>query len=143
MTEERDMTLDAPTPAKNGETASATAPAAPERKPRVCPNCSEAFFRPLKGPGGHKRFCSDKCRQDWGAREKAHGAVVITKAKIWRKNRGSGEIGKLAFQRFVEALDVLIAEDEEAGRPKLTANGPVDAYLKDVVEDRYLDRKRG
>jgi hypothetical protein len=120
----------------------AVAPRAAPANPRACPNCGEEFVIPSKGPGGHKRFCSDPCRVAWGNREKAHGAVVITLAKIWRKNRGSGEIGKAAFARLTEALDILISEDEASGRPKLLAGGKVDRFLKQVVDERYLDRKR-
>jgi hypothetical protein len=136
------MTLDLPATPDTGETLSPAPAAASTARPRVCPNCGDEFEVRAKGPGGHKRFCSDTCRQQWGNREKAHGAVIITTAKIWRKNRGSGPIGKEAFQRFVEALDILISEDEEAGRPKLKAGGRVDRFLNDVVRDRYLDRKR-
>lgn len=133
------MLLDPPTPADNSETPSAPPPAAATR---VCPNCADLFLVPVKGPGGHKRFCSDACRGQWGNREKAHGAVIVTLAKIWRKNRGSGEIGKAAFSRLTEALDLLISEDEEAARPKLLAGGKVDRFLRVVVAERYLDRKR-
>jgi hypothetical protein len=126
---------EAPTTADVAENAPALPPA------RICPNCGDSFARPAKGPGGHKRFCSDKCRSDWRGREKVQGAVIITLAKVWRKSRGSGDIGKAAFQRFVEALDILISDDEEAGRPKLTANGPVTPFLREIIEDRYLDRR--
>lgn len=133
------MQLDSLTPAEIPESASAPPP---EPKGRLCPNCGVSFSRPARGPGGHKRYCSTECRHDWGNREKAHGSVIVTVAKVWRKNRGSGEVGKAAFQRFVEALDLLIAEDEDAKRPPLRAGGPVDDFLRSVVEDRYLDRKR-
>lgn len=142
MNEEPAMTLDPATTAPETETPATPAPAPIIPISRVCPNCGDEFDVPVKGPGGHKRYCGDKCRQEWGAREKAHGAVIVTQAKIWRKNRGSGEIGKLAFARLTEALDLLIAEDEDAKRPKLLAGGKVDRFLKDVVSERYLDRKR-
>jgi len=131
--------LDPPMTAPEPENASTPEPSAPER---ICPNCGESFPVRVKGPGKHQRFCATPCQAQWNNREKVQGSVILTKAKIWRKNRGSGEIGKAAFQRFVEALDLLIAEDEAAGRPKLTANGPVHPFLKSVVEDRYIDRQR-
>jgi hypothetical protein len=116
------------------------APPPPVR--RICPNCGDGFSVPSQGPGGHKRFCGSACRNDWGNREKAHGSVIVTLAKVWRKNRGSGEIGKAAFARLTEALDILLSDDDAAGRPKLLAGGPVEPFLRAIVEERYLDRRR-
>lgn len=126
-------------------TIAEAAPIAPvaSRAPatRVCPNCSATFDLPLRGPGGHKRFCSEKCRTTWRNREKAEGAVIVTLAKIWRQNRGSGELGKLAFARLTETLDVLNAKDSEEGRIRLNAEGPLKPYIRDLLAEPYIDRK--
>jgi hypothetical protein len=136
------MMLDPPTIADTPVQASEPIPAAATPRSRICPECSQPFERPAKGPGGHKRFCSAKCRTDWGNREKAEGSTIITLAKIWRLNRGAGEVGKLAFARLTEALDVLNDSDGRAGRHKLNANGPLAPYIKDVIAEPYLDRRR-
>lgn len=134
------MPLDPPAIAETDETTPAPAPAAGER---VCPNCSETFLVPLKGPGGHKRYCSDTCRNAWGNREKALGAVIVTVARIWAQNRKSGEVGNKAFARLREALDLMNETDATEGkRLRLKAGGPLDRYINEVLAEPYLDRKR-
>src|SRR4051812_42985883 len=100
------------------ESSPADAPAPPARNPRICPNCGNEFFAPVKGPGQGKRYCSNECRCDWGNREKALGAVILTTARIWAQNRGSGkrhEISKVAFARMAEALDLMNDREAKAG----------------------------
>lgn len=109
---------------------------------RVCPNCSGEFFRPSKGPGGHKRFCSDKCRTTWANREKAEGAALITVARIWRQARGSGDVGKAALAEMCSILDTVNERSRTAGRLPLSAKGPLRPYVDDVLADRYIDRAR-
>ena len=128
---------DLPTTAEVAPTAPPPDRTAPTR---VCPNCSSSFDVPIKGPGGHKRFCGEKCRTTWRNREKAEGAVIVTLAKIWRQNRGSGHLGKLAFARLTETLDVLNAKDSEEGRIRLNAEGPLKPYIRDVLAEPYIDR---
>lgn len=132
---------DLATTADNLEQPLPQAPAAPAAKPRICPNCSEPFVRPVNGPGGHKRYCSAECRNAWGNREKAEGAVSATLLKIWAANRNN-DVGNLAFARLREIGDLLNENDAAEGRHRLKANGPLDAYVREVVEERYLDRKR-
>lgn len=109
---------------------------------RTCPNCSVEFQRPTRGPGGHKRFCSGKCRTTWSNREKAEGAALITVAKAWRAMRGSGELGKAAFAEMTSILDTLNARDRDDKRLPLNDKGPLKPYLTDLLADRYIDRAR-
>lgn len=120
----------------------ALAPPAPAAA-RVCPNCSEEFFRPTKGPGQHKRFCSDLCRTTWSNREKAEGAALITIARIWRQARGSGDVGKAALSEMCSILDTLNDRARAAGRLPLSAKGPLRPYVDDLLSERYIDRQRG
>lgn len=137
------MSLDlttSPENAPDNATPGAEAVAANER---ICPQCSDRFaLPPANAPGGHKRFCSDACRMAWGARAKREGAVIVTIAKIWRQNRGGGELGKLAFARLCESLDLLNAGDTEAGRKRLSADGPLAPYIKAVLAEPLIDRVR-
>jgi hypothetical protein len=133
--------LDRPTTADNPETPASVAPAAPARKSRTCPNCGEEFYRPVKGPGGHKRFCSTPCRQRWENRALGEGKAVVTIMKIWAANRNN-EVGNLAFQRLREAADLLNNRDVEEGRIRLKAGGPLDPYIQDVLAEPLLDRIR-
>lgn len=107
-----------------------------------CPNCARDFSKPSKGPGQHKRFCSSECRMAWAAREKVQGAAVVTLAKIWRKARGTGPAAKAAFAELISTLDLMMAEDAAAGRPPLTEAGPVGHYVRAVVSERYVDKRR-
>lgn len=140
------MTNDLPTIAAAAEIAPVAAVVAiaadPAPRVRVCPECSGDFSPPVKGPGQHKRFCSDKCRTDWRAREKAEGAVLITVARIWRKTRGAGEIGKRAFEEMTSILDTINARHSAEGRHPLNATSPVAPYVKDVLAERFIDRDR-
>ncbi|MBA2717735.1 MAG: hypothetical protein H0U52_00640 [Chloroflexi bacterium] len=140
------MTLNLPAIADKAEASpvAADAPVAADIAPRVrvCPECSGEFHPPVKGPGQHKRFCADKCRSAWAAREKAEGAVLITVARIWRKTRGAGEIGKRAFEEMTSILDKLNAKHSEEGRYPLNATSPVADYVRDVLAVPYMDRER-
>lgn len=128
--------------AENAETTLAPASTPVASPSRICPECSGVFTIPSKGPGGHKRFCASLCRQAWANREKAEGAVLATYVKIWRQNRGSGPLGKLAFARLCEAADVLNENDTKAKRHRLNANGPLEPFIRDVLAEPYLDRRR-
>jgi hypothetical protein len=121
--------------------APAAAPAAIAGKPRTCPECGSKFHPPVKGPGQHKRFCEGKCRIAWANREKAHGAVLITVAKIWRAKRGGGAIGKAAFAEMTTILDVLLSDDRQSGRPSLNSV-EMESFAREVASDNYIDRKR-
>lgn len=127
--------------------ASNSAPAptadAPAPKPRICPNCSGEFYRPTKGPGGHKRYCSETCRREWDARAAVEGKAIITLAKIWAANT-KNETGNKAMSRILETVRALSNIDEEEGRHRLKGDGPLAAYVSDVVNDgfRYIDRRR-
>lgn len=136
------MTNDPLAVAETLETSPSDAPAPVIRKARVCPECSEEFFPPSKGPGGHKRFCSNDCRNDWGYRAKVEGAAIVTIAKIWAANRQGNDVGNKAFARLREALDLMNQEDAKAGRHRLKAGGPLDPYIRAVLDEPYIDRRR-
>src|SRR4028118_1076307 len=101
----------------------------------VCPECSEPTY--AWGRGGSKQFCSPKCRMAFHARAKVEGAAIIALAKVWRRNRGSGETAREAFAEMVRILDSFTTADIAAGRPN-----PTD-YVKRLLSSgyRYMDRR--
>ena len=103
--------------------------------PVLCPTCGSPFSR--WGRGGQRNFCSPTCRQDFAARAKVEGALIVQLAKAWRAERGGGEVGKAAFQELCTVLDMLNARDREAGRP------PVTQYVRRaLLQGRTIDRLR-
>lgn len=106
------------------------------RVSRECPECGTIFSPPAKGPGQHQEFCCDAHRIAFKNREKAHGSVLITVAKAWRRARGSGEIGKAAFAEMTAILDQLLEEDRKAER-KLP-----EGYMRRRLAVPYMDRRR-
>lgn len=142
------MTLNPPAIADNAasapedDVAAEAAVSAPRL--RICPECGIEFAPPAKGPGQHKRFCSNEHRFAWQAREAAEGKVLVTIAKAWRKTRGSGELGKRAFEEMTRILDALNNRGDEAGRPGISqgGQGPLREYLDDLLSEPFMDRDR-
>lgn len=134
------MTLDPPPVAENADASPevAAVPSTADRPVRVksCPECGDEFSPPAKGPGQHKRFCSDKCRLAWANREKGQGAVLVTVAKAWRKTRGSGALGKATFAEMTRILDLLLERDRAEGRADR-----LEPYVRDLLASGvYFDR---
>ena len=101
-----------------------------------CPECGEDT--PAWARGGYRSFCSPACRLAFNNRTKAEGALIVTLAKVWRRNRGKGETAKEAFSEMVRILDALNARDIEEGRPN-----PTDHVTRQLQFGlRYQDRRR-
>lgn len=133
---------DLPAIAADPQIASSDAEPVKKANVRICPNCSEPFERPTKGPGGHKRYCSTACRREWDARSALDGKAIAVVARIWAQNRKGGEVGNKAFARLREALDLINERDSRSGRLRLKADGPLDAYVREVLAEPYMDRRR-
>lgn len=129
-------------------------PPAPASAPLtvICGTCTECG-KPLqvraKGPGQHKRFCETKCRTRFADREKTQGQVLVTVAKVWRKSRGTGVVGKEAFAEMTRILDMLIDRDR---RTNVVEGSSLSDRLAPYVErtfssqgdyrESYIDRAR-
>lgn len=133
--------LDQPNTPDSAETRENPAPEAVVPKARVCPNCGGEFFRPLSGPGGHKRYCSAPCRQAWENRAAVDGKSIAVLAKVWAGNRNN-ELGNLAFARLREACDLLNNRDKDEGRVPLKAGGPLEPFIRELLAEPFLDRER-
>lgn len=138
------MTLDPPATAADAENAPEAAETAVARRVRICPECGIEFAPPAKGPGQGKRFCTTAHRYAWQNREIKEGKLLVTIAKAWRKTRGSGALGKRAFNEMTAILDALNARDVDAKRPTISERGvgPLRQYLDDVLAEPFMDRDR-
>jgi hypothetical protein len=107
----------------------------------ICPNCGGPVVRTsAKGPP--PTFCDAKgkgvCKREMNNRLTVEGRAVIGFLKAWRIDRGSGEIAQGSFAQVCEILDLLNAQDREAGRPR------ADLYAATLLNTgtRYFDRQR-
>lgn len=104
---------------------------------RVCPNCGAIPVRKsAKGPA--PTFCSKVCKREHNNRLLVEGRAVIGFLKAWRIDRGSGEIAQQSFAQVCEIVDLLNAQDKDAGRPR------ADLYAATMLVEgtRYFDRQR-
>lgn len=99
---------------------------------RTCPECGITFHTTHPT----KRFCDPAHTLAYGNREAVHGKAMASMEKAWRLKRGSGPVGKAAFQELCSILDALNAEDREEKRP------PATVYVESLLATGYTFRDR-
>ncbi len=103
-------------------------PENPKKGVRTCRNCGAEFEQKGRRP---KRYCSTKCRDEYGNTMKLRGSELYATAMRWRTLRGqksddpTTDAGAL-LGRMTKLLDRWIAEDAKEGRglPPLEDIGP-------------------